>query len=57
MLHGVDAQFLSILRLKKLFSHMGDSETKNGQESVKGKAKSQGESDKSEYPEGNHPAL
>ena len=57
MLYGVDAQFLSNLCLKKLISHTGDSEAKNGQESVKGKAKKQGESDKSECPEGNHPAL
>ena len=58
MLHSVDAQFLSILRLKKLFSHTGDSETKNGQEDEKGKAKKQGESDEAnECPEGNHPAL
>ena len=54
----MDAQFLSLLCLKKPLSHTGDNETKNGQEDVKWKAKKQGESDKAnECAEGNHPAL
>ena len=58
MLDGMDARFLSILRLKKLLSHAGDNETINGQEDIKWKAKKQGESDKAdEYPEENLPAL
>ena len=58
MLDRMDAQFLSLLCLKKPLSHTGDNETKNGQEDVKWKAKKQGESDKAnECAEGNHPAL